>query len=314
MADKMSEVTDTKEAMAKLGYRHITVPEDAEIDDSSLVATPDSPVATDQESATTEPENALEGHSDGQQPTQTIEQLQAKLTDIEDKRRGWQSKAEKEKADREKIETELALLRQVALQNRALNQFVGQQAQPATQQQNPEPKLSDFVHPDDMGDITPADSRYQQYQQKREQWLMENAMNRAIEQFTAQQAQQQKQQLAEARARKLAAEFPEFTDPFTGQPDYVKIQDWMAQFDSAGDDSWVQLRRFQEYSKQAGSTTNSKQSLDPEQIERAASAPLTIATAPQATAPVEKEIPPSIKRLGKSFGNIVLPPDFDGLS
>lgn len=336
------EVTDTVEAMKKLGVSYMEVPPDDDMSDMEGTPTKETmsgtkvdltgkptqdasgaqtgvepyqtmpPVENVPETPPETPENALEGNPDTQPSAQlTPEQLQAKLTDLEEKRRGWQSKASQYETQVKELENQKALLQQVALQNRAISQLVGNQAQQPSQPTAPkEPKLSDYVAQDELEDIHVLDPRYQKWQQDREQWLMDNTMQRAISQFSEQQRKQQQQQMTEARAQKLAREFPEFTDPLTGQPDYVKIQNWMQEFDSSGDDSWVNLRRFQDYAKQSGNGNGKPATpIDPVQIERAAQSPTSVATAPAAATPVQKEVPPAVRKMESTFGYWEEPPE-----
>ncbi|MBU2249072.1 MAG: hypothetical protein KKD77_20160 [Gammaproteobacteria bacterium] len=292
---KMEEVTDLKTAMQKAGHKKVELPPDAEIPEEFE---PESTPPVDTSTPATE------------QPQQTGKKPEPKATpkqpsEEELKRRGFQAEAERSKQKAEQLTRENEILRQIALQNRALQQ---QQRPPEPEEPKfKEPRLEDYIKDYDPDEgISLTDNRYQAYLRDRDNYLVNVATHNATTQTRREIETSQRQATTMARAKRLAEKYPyEFKDPLTGEPDLNRIQAWLTSLPSDDTDDWVTLREFQDY------RSGLRAAPEPEPV---AVPPSVVEAPPTTEARMEPDIDEDLLKIGKIYGRLSLPPDFDGLT
>lgn len=318
-AKKQGEVENFTEAMQVLGISNPVIPADAdtsviEAEKGQSKETPDPSRNLVQDAKIKQPE--IEA-SESEQETQDEEETE-EVPEPEKKRRTWQSEAEKAKQlarqKEEEAETFAQALEIEKQKNNYLMQMLAgfqQMRQPEQQKvapkQDKEPELWDFIQKDqydrdDIGDpSTPSGKAYQN-------WLDARADYRAEKKYQQLEAQRQEQTAREVtfkQAKALADEFPEFKNPFTGQPDIPKIQEWL---DGLSKVDWVTLRRALDGNKKAANGQVKALPIDAE-IGRRANKPGSVAGQSSAT-PGSKKVPAEVKQLADIYGNnFVLPKD-----
>ena len=147
------------------------------------------------------------------------------------------------------------------------------------------------------------DPRYQNYMRAVRKYDIQTAERQAVTRFRTQTENEKKQNLVRARAVKLASKYSEFQDPFTGEPDLSKIQNWLNGIDEQGEDAWVMMREYLDYKTSKGVDTKVTPQSEAEitaQMERAAASPNSVASASPAT----EENKPRLSEEDEEMSNI----------
>ena len=167
----------------------------------------------------------------------------------EDRAKSWQSNFTKTQQELQNTQKELEVLKQqtelfrtVALRNNQPQQYQPpQQVQAPETVEEQEPQLTNYVSDPEYVNVT--DPNYQRYVRDVSAFHSRRAATEAINQYQKTQKTQTKREVALTRAKRLANRFPEYRDPFTGEPDLVKIQqDLFA--DNDDPDEWVRYAEF----------------------------------------------------------------------
>lgn len=321
-AKKEGEAQSFAEAMQIMGVQNPVIPADA---DSSDLNQPQAEAKDgDSSQKLVQPANIKQPEieaSEAETTEDTEQEDAAEEDDQEVKRRAWQSRAEKAKQLAEQKEQEANTYLQALEIEKQKSNYLMQLLAGAQQVRQPEPKakpkpdkepeLWDFIAKDqydrdEIGDpSTPSGKAYQN-------WLDARADYRAEKKYQQLEAQRQEQQARDVtlkQAKALAKEFPEFSNPFTGEPDIPKIQEWL---DGLSRVDWVTIKRALDGKKAAVPMANGESAkvltADAE-IGRRASKPTAVA-GQSSSSPAGKKVPAELKKLQEMFGNnFVLPKD-----
>lgn len=209
--------TEQAAAQAAVGFKP---PADTSAKAAVTVETVTTEIATDEL-----PEASAE--SEEVETTETEAPLEEK------ERRTWQSSYAKAQAELEATKQRMQLLEQ---QNQMLaSMFQGFAAQPQMAQaqsqaprEDKEPKLTDFIPRDEYSreeafdPDTKSGAAHQKYLEARARW----AARQEQKVLMAQQQETQQRDLTQRQIAALAAEYPEFRDPF-GRPNMAAITAWI---------------------------------------------------------------------------------------
>ena len=296
----MSEVV---KAMQGLGVQRPFLPPDADTSEFEDAAT----VTTEEE-----PEEATPpARKPAQQQAQTPEEPEEEHEPEQDekKRRTWQSTAAKAQAELDRAKQELELLKQ---QNQMIMQMFGTvaaqpqmaQAQSPAPREDKEPKLTDFIAREEYSreeafdPDTKSGAAHQKYLEARARW----AARQEHKVLMAQQQETQQRDLTQRQIAALAAEYPEFRDPF-GRPNMAAITAWIED---------LSKKDFVTLKKMMDGTNGAAKSAPPQSAEAAigkrANKPSSVATSPGATKE-SQNVPPGVAMLQKMYGgNLYIPP------
>lgn len=311
MPDKKMKVLDDVEAARELGLP-LTEEELAAftpVPDPDAPAPSPVPVSTAPEKLNQEQQDTQEKQTQEKQ-TQEKQPSEQQPISEEERRRQWQSKADKAEQERLRLAQENEILRQIALQNRVIQQQVlggAQTPSPVQPEAVKEPLLSDYID-DDYDAQSAFDGRtksgraYQKYMADREQYILTQAETRAEQRVFSKLQQNEQQKLVIARAARLIEKYPQFRDTLTGQPDYERIKQEL--FESSGNDpdDWVTLADIRLGKKQE-TTKGSPASDVIEQIERNAQQPQSVVSIPSAPPVAPVEISDEDKAMIAVFGD-----------
>lgn len=316
---------EVAEAMKAIGVSKMVLPDDADTSDiltnepaAEAIPAPD----TSERKAVTVPD------VNNEQAEETEDGENEAVPEEEKERRTWQAKADKAKADYDKAmkdiearQQELAVERQ---KNDALmNMLAGMQnirgaaeepAKPAKKvKADKEPELWDFIKADEYDRDDALDPRTASGQA----WLK---FNRASQRYESQRAviesreeevRRSQQELTAKQARQLADTFPEFKNPFTGQPDLQKIEAWLGEL---GQVEWVTLKRAMDGIKGKASGNGETKAPPPNaeaEIAKRANKPGNLA-GKTGGEPAPRKKNDTIAKLSEIYGpNVFIPPDFN---
>jgi len=263
-----------------------------------------------------------------------------RLQDLEQKRRSWQSEAEHNKAEAEKLRHQMeeinqqnAMLRQMAMNQRAMETLITNNSQSAPQQTAPKqsaPSPEQFgIDNDELNYISVSDPRYKQYQDAVLDYKIQQSLTGFQQKITQQQQQERARQIAEKRARTLADRYPVvdlngvqliLKDPLTGEPHYENIKNFLSSFDGGDSETaWVDLMEFRNW-KNNQSTSASVQNnkgqrsiIDPNQVEKTKGLPTSVQQSSSGEI-TKNPLDDEIRKFGASIyeDELELPPDFGG--
>jgi hypothetical protein len=236
----------------------------------------------------------------------------------EDRAKSWQSNFSRTQQELQNTTKELEVLKQqnelfraVVMRNQPQQQGQTQHNQPVqhvNRVQEQEPQLTEYVN--DPEYINVSDPNYQRYMRDVSAFHSKRAANEVITNYQETQKQQTKREVALKRAHRLAAKFPEYKDPFTGEPDLVKIQQDLFT-DNNDPDEWVRYAEFRKGINNQKTATNTPQvsqnSNDViEQMNKAASVPNSVVSGTPAN---NENIEPDDqdKEMTKIFGSSWVP-------
>lgn len=295
----MSEVV---KAMQGLGVQRPFLPPDADTSDFDEAAT----VTTEEEpEVVTQP-----ARKPAQQQAQAHEEPEEEHEpeQNEKQRRTWQSSYAKAQAELEATKQRMQLLEQ---QNQMLaSMFQGFAAQPQMAQQpqapkeDKEPKLTDFIAREEYSreeafdPDTKSGAAHQRYLEARARW----AARQEHKSLMAQQQETAARDLTQRQIAALAAEYPEFRDPF-GRPNMAAITAWIED---------LSKKDFVTLKKMMDGTNGAAKAAPPQSAEAAigkrANKPSSVATSPGASKE-SQNVPPGIAILQKMYGgNLYIPP------
>jgi hypothetical protein len=315
---------EVAEAMQAIGVSKMVLPDDADTSDiltnePAAEATP----ATD----TLERKAVKVQDVNNEQADETEDGASEAVPEEEKERRSWQASADKAKADYEKAtkdiearQQELAIERQ---KNEALmNMLAGMQnirgtveepAKPAKKAKaDKEPELWDFIKAEDYDRDDALDPRtasgqaWSKYQRASNRYEAQ----RAVIESREEENRRSQQELTAKQAKQLADTFPEFKNPFTGQPDLQKIEAWLGELGQA---DWVTLKRAMDGVK--GKATNGDVKAPPPNAEadiaKRANKPGNLA-GKTGSEPAPRKKNDTIAKLSEIYGpNVFIPPDFN---
>jgi hypothetical protein len=257
------------------------------------------------------------------------EETEPEISPEERKRRSFQAEAEKTKAKLAKLEADMeaqtaTLNQQLALEaekNKMLmNMLSGVTALRGGEEPKPvngkpktdkEPELSDFINLEEYDREEALDPRTASGQA----WVR---YNRALQRYEASQIvreQQQATQEAQARemtikqARDFANAYPEFKNPFTGEPDLVKVNNWL---EGLSRTDWVTLKRALDGKPVSNGTPMPPPPPPEAEIARRANKPASVAGKSSETPLPPAKVSAELATISRLFGgNLVLPVDAD---
>ena len=292
---KEREITNPDEVADKLGY-------------GQAIQTPDGESVKTEEPTEAEVKTPVEE----EEVQETEETTEAEITEevsqekpTEEQRRTWQSErdsaiAEKTKAEQEveRQKLQVQALQQVNQQMMNVIQPFQQkyQAPQQTQEQTGPPK-ADFIVD---GFFDPA--KYDEYQRQRDEYVIDKASQKASQSYS----QQRDRETMGEQLDELTEEFPEYINPLTGQADVERLEKDIRQHQS-------KKRVVDIVKEMRGVKKDPSFEKTVEAIEKNASRPSSVTESAEAAEKVKTEIPEELKKLHKTFGNVELPEDFDGL-
>lgn len=319
----MAKATDLQTAMQAIGVASPTIPADADLSDVVTTTpesetpaptnpTPGTPAQADENKATTTTETPES--TEAEESSETKDEA-----DEEKQRRSWQStadkaiaEAQKARAEAEARERELAVERQKnqALMNMlaGINSLRGTSV-PAEAAKEPvkakgEPSLYDFISKDEYDPDearlpeTPSGIAYQKWQDARAEYKEEQRYQAR----RAREAEEQERQLTFKKANDLAKAYPEYLNPFTGQPDLAKINEFLSDLSKK---DWVLLKKALLMAETNGHATTAVPPIPKESVEAAigkrANKPASVAAQGSAP-PAPKEMPEEVKKLMALYG------------
>jgi len=295
-------MTEVQKAMQGLGVNKVHLPPDADTSEFEEAAT----VTTEEEPEVVTPPVRKPAQQQAQAPEEPEEEHEPEQD--EKKRRTWQSTAAKAQAELDRAKQELELLKQ---QNQMIMQMFGTvtaQPQMAQQPQAPkedkEPKLTDFIAREEynreeaLDPETKSGNAHQRYLEARARW----AARQEHKSLMAQQQETAARDLTQRQIAALAAEYPEFRDPF-GRPNMVAITAWIED---------LSKKDFVTLKKMMDGTNGSAKTAPPQSAEAAigkrANKPSSVATSPGASKE-SQNVPPGVAMLQKMYGSgLYIPP------
>lgn len=307
MADKKKarEVTDPNEAFARLGYSGaVTDPEGNPVTtEPEQQAQPSEQVQPQPQADTSD--NAIEFDEEPEQEQEQPKPEQQQVPPEEQQRRSWQAEADRAKSEAQKAQEQIRLLQ---AQNQQLmgvvTPFMQKYGMQPQQTQTPQQNGEVEPEPDFIEDGYFEPKKFADYQRKRDAWLQNQLENRITTNWQKRQEQETLQQQLNA----VAQEFPEYVNPLTGQVDVEHLERDLKAYTSKK--TITDLIREYKGIKPKGEDPL-KQSLSA--IERNADRPQSVAASAEAPEKEKKPVPKKLKELHDKFGDLELPPNFDGL-
>ena len=304
---KTKEVTDPNEALAKLGIDNPEIPGGEQV-----ITIQEPPIRTSPEEKVQEPvktDESVEQQAlklEGEEKVSSTQDSAGNLTEEEKQRRSWQAEADKAKAEKMRLESEIQKMQE---QNRNLLNVVtpfmmkygggnGNQQSNVQEQTNEKPK------PDYIVDGFYDAEKHADWQLKHDEWLLRNAESRISTNLQKRQEEQTTQQ----QLGEVAKEFPEYVNSLTGEVDTNRLYNDLQSY--TGKKTMLDLLRESKGKKVETNPLVSDASISA--IEKNANRPQSVADS-QETESIKKEVPEGLKKTIKVFGNMDLPPDFDGL-
>ena len=220
------------------------------------------------------------------------------MVDEEEKRRSWQSEADRAKNEATILKEQIRLLQE---QNRqltsVLNPFLSKYGgeQPAQEASEPE---EDFISD---GYFDPA--KFKSYQRKRDEWLAGSIEKRV----TSRWEERQQQQSTQKQLEDVAREFPDLLNPIDGTIDVQRVQREIEGY-TKGKTIVDLLREARGIGKKPDQVLQN--SMDA--IKRNANKPSSVTVSPESEKE-KPEVPEEVRQIHKTFGYVDLPPDYDGV-
>jgi len=326
----MAKATDLNSAMTAIGINSPTIPADADLSD--VVTTTPQPENTPAPTTPATDKSVKPEEEEANQSTDTQKESEAgesseETAEAEDEkqRRTWQGEADKAKAEAKRIQAEadarraeLEIERQKnqALMNMlaGVNSLRGNQAPAEAPKEQVrakgEPSLWDFIKREeyDKDDVSDPDSlsgrAYQAWQDARAEYKE----TQRYQARRAQEAEEQARQMTLKQANDFVNAFPEYKNPFTGEPDLARINGWL---ESLSKTDWVTLKRALDGQKTNGTHTPPP-APKPESAEAAigkrANKPDSVASRGSAP-PAPKQVPKEVQALIDLYGTVDIPRD-----
>jgi hypothetical protein len=298
MAKKVKEVENPQEAFELLGINEqVTDPEGNPVTTEPVPPSEEVQPAKAPASDTSEPAIEFAEEETEQQPEKPQE-----IPEEEQKRRTWQAEADKAKAELTQTQEQIRLLQaqnqQLVATIAPFQQKYGVEQQQAQPQTNGEPE-PDFI---EEGYFEPK--KFAEYQRKHAAWQEQQITQKV----TTSLQQQQEQATLQQQLNTLAQEFPEYVNPLTGQVDTERVHRDLQAYTSKK--TVVDLIREAKGIKPKADADTLQKSLTA--IEKNADRPQPV-TASRETEKEKITVPKKLKELHDQYGNLELPPDFDGL-
>lgn len=253
----MAEATkDLKTAMTALGISQPSIPDDADL---SEVTTPETPAPTTPAPGTPAPTEAPKAtdQTTDESTTEAGEPPEETPAEEEKQRRTWQGEADKAKAEAKRIQAEAdarrAELEVERQKNQALmNMLAGINSLRGTPSTEPtpkepikakgEPSLWDFIKKEeyDKDDVNDPDSISGRAHQAWQDARAEYKEAQRYQARRAQEAEESARQMTLKQAKDFVEAFPEYKNPFTGEPDLSRINSWLEDLSKK---DWVTLKK-----------------------------------------------------------------------
>lgn len=296
-------MSEAVKAMQGLGVQRPFLPPDADTSEFEEAAT----VTTEEEPEVVTPPVRKPAQQQAQAPEESEEEHEPEQD--EQKRRTWQSTAAKAQAELDRAKHELELLKQ---QNQMIMQMFGTVAtqpqmaqQPQAPKEEKEPKLTDFIAREEYSreeafdPDTKSGNAHQRYLEARARW----AARQEHKSLMAQQQETAARDLTQRQIAALAAEYPEFRDPF-GRPNMAAITAWIEDLSKK---DFVTLKKMMDGTNGAAKAAQPQLSAEA-QIGKRANKPSSVATSPGASKE-SQNVPPGVAMLQKMYGGSLYIPD-----
>ena len=324
-------MTDVKKEMKELGYDQVELPPGTDLNDFGDSSQSQGDVPTDkvegqQVETTPQPSpTELTEQLNIQQEQAPAEQAPAEPQEEqltpEERAKRWQSTADKNASEleKERLRRELAEEQAKAMQTHAeyLKQQFSNVQPPTPTKETKKPEVQDFIvqgswDPAEAGDpSTPSGQAMLRYNEALADYKVDQRLIQERANWEQEQQARRQEEIASKKAEAFCVKYPDFRDPFSGKPNYQKIQDALSNVMTArGDSEWA------DYYEWATSNNGEKPTQAPitaaqmtQQINDAANKPSSVSSA-GVVKDKAPEVPKDVKELNKYFGDIELPPDF----